>query len=62
MKVILNVEIEVESSGLPEDDWNFKIYDAMKNVGHEIYMNPQYVSQKGESTHYTFEYNLKGME
>lgn len=58
MKVIVNVEVEVDRT----DDWNFKINDALRNVGHAIYMNPQYVAQKGDGTNYTFEYNVSGRE
>jgi len=58
MKVIVNIEVTIEST----ENWNFRINDALRNIGHEIYMNPQYVEQKGDSTNYTFEYHVRGEE
>lgn len=58
MKVIVNVEVVIEG----RENWNFRVNDALRNVGHEIYMNPQYVAQSGDATDYTFEYHVRGEE
>ena len=58
MKFIVNVQVEIEG----REDWNFRVNDALRNIGHEIYMHPQYVGQKGDGSGYTFEYTVKGEE
>lgn len=43
-------------------DWNYKIADALRNVASEVYLNPQYQSQKGDGSNFIFEYTTKGVE
>jgi hypothetical protein len=57
MQIEVNVTITVEAG----DEWNFRVNDALRNVGSEIYMNPEFVIQKGEGTDFTFEYTVKGI-
>jgi hypothetical protein len=56
----MNIEVTVTVVVEGGEGWNFRVNDALRNVGHEIYMNPQYVTQKGDSNEYTFEYQVKG--
>jgi len=56
MKIEVTVTVSVEAG----KDWNFRVNDALRNVGHAIYMKPQYIAQKGDATDYTFEYRVKG--
>lgn len=56
MKIEVTVTVSVEAG----KDWNFRVNDALRNIGHAIYMNPQYIAQKGDANEYTFEYQVKG--
>ena len=60
----MNIEVTVTVVVEAGKDWNFRVNDALRNIGHEIYMNPQYVEQKGDGGsiggNYTFEYQVKG--
>jgi hypothetical protein len=58
----MNIEVTVTVVVEAGKDWNFRVSDALRNVGHEIYMNPQHVVQNGDGTDYTFEYQIKGEE
>jgi len=56
----MKVEATVTVSGEAGDGWHLRVNDALRNVGHEIYMNPEYVEQKGDGSNFTFEYQIKG--
>jgi hypothetical protein len=56
----MNIEVTVTVTVEAGDGWNFRVNDALRNVGNEIYMNPQYVAQKGDGSDYVFEYTMKG--
>jgi len=56
MKTEVTVTVSVEAG----DDWNLRVFDALRNIGNEIYMNPEFVGQKGDGDNYTFEYQVKG--
>jgi hypothetical protein len=59
---ISNVEVTVTITVPAGDMWMYKLHDALKNVGNAICMNPEFNEGKGESTTYTFEYYMKGVE
>lgn len=56
MKIEVTVTVSVEAG----DGWHLRVNDALRNVGHEVYMNPEYVEQKGDGNNFTFEYQIKG--
>lgn len=65
MKIEVNVTIVVDSDS---GQWYFVAGDALRDVGNEIYRNPQNVVSKGDGTarlgnalgHYIYEYTIKG--
>ena len=56
----MNIEVTVTVTVEAGKDWYFRVNDALHNVGYEIYLNPQYISQKGDGNDFTFEYQVKG--
>ena len=57
MQIEVTVTVTVEAG----DGWNFRVNDALRSVGSEIYMNPELVGQKGDGKDFTFEYDVKGI-
>lgn len=57
MQIEVTVTVTVEA----DKDWNFRVNDALRSVGSEIYMNPGFVEQKGDGKGFTFEYDVKGI-
>ena len=56
----MNIEVTVTVTVEAGKDWNFRVNDALRSVGSEIYMYPEFVEQKGDGKDFTFEYNVKG--
>ena len=56
----MNIEVTVTVTVEAGKGWNFRVFDALRHVGSEISMNPEYVEQKGDGNDFTFEYNVKG--
>ena len=56
----MNVEVTVKVTVEGGDDWNLRVFDALQNVGSEIYRFPQYIRQTGDGSNYVFEYKVKG--
>ena len=56
MKIEVTVNVTVEAG----DGWSERVFDALQNVGSEIYRFPQYITQKGDGGNYVFEYTVKG--
>lgn len=65
MKIEVDVKIIVDSDS---GQWYFVAGDALRDVGLEIYRNPQNVTSNGEGMarlgnalgHYLYEYTIKG--
>lgn len=60
MNVEVTVTVTVEAG--KGRRWNFLAFDALRHVGSEISMNPEYVEQKGDGSNFTFEYQVKGIK
>jgi len=58
----MNIEVTVKVTVEAGDDWGERVFDALQNVGSEIYRYPQYIRQTGDGNNYTFEYQVKGTE
>lgn len=54
----LTVTVVVEAT----PNWAFVAADALREVGHVIYMDPAHVEGKGESLTYQYEYTVVGRE
>ena len=56
----MNIEVTVNVTVEAGDDWSERVFDALQNVGSEIYRYPQYIRQTGDGSNYVFEYKVKG--
>jgi hypothetical protein len=56
--VEINVTITVEAT----PKWAFVAGDALREVAHTIYMQPEHVSGEGESTAFLYKYDVMGRD
>ena len=54
----VNVTITVEAT----PQWAFVAADALREVGHVIYMEPKHVDGEGESLTFQYQYSVTGRE
>lgn len=56
----MNIEVTVKITVEAGNGWNFRVNDALRDIGSEIYHYPEYIRQTGEGTNYTYNYQVKG--